>query len=117
MLVVGAGPAGLEAARALGQRGYRVVLAEATRELGGRVSREARLPGLAAWMRVRDWRAASSTGCPNVEVTARARLTADDVLGFGFDARRGRHRLRAGAPTASGAAHAAARRWTPGRRC
>ena len=37
VLVVGAGPAGLEAAMALGKRGYEVVLAEATRELGGRV--------------------------------------------------------------------------------
>ena len=53
VLVVGAGPAGLEAAHALGKRGYDVVLAEAGDELGGRVAREARLPGLAAWIRVR----------------------------------------------------------------
>ncbi len=45
VLVVGAGPAGLEAAMSLGRRGYEVVLAEATGELGGRVVREARLPG------------------------------------------------------------------------
>jgi dimethylamine/trimethylamine dehydrogenase len=56
VLVVGVGPAGLECARALGARGYRVTLAEATRELGGRVHHEARLPGLAEWGRVRDWR-------------------------------------------------------------
>ena len=36
VLVVGAGPAGLEAARALGHRGYQVLLAEAEREPGGR---------------------------------------------------------------------------------
>ena len=54
VLVVGAGPAGLEAARALGQRGCAVSLAEARRELGGRVTRESRLPGLAEWARVRD---------------------------------------------------------------
>ena len=35
VLIVGAGPAGMEAARMLGQRGYSVMLAEATRELGG----------------------------------------------------------------------------------
>src|SRR5262249_21313258 len=46
ILVVGAGPAGLEAARALGQRGYEVHLAEATTEVGGRVARESKLPGL-----------------------------------------------------------------------
>ena len=56
VLIVGAGPAGLEAARGLGQRGYRVALAEATTGLGGRVSWESGLPGLAAWARVRDWR-------------------------------------------------------------
>jgi dimethylamine/trimethylamine dehydrogenase len=52
ILIVGAGPAGLEAARALGQRGYEVVLTEATRELGGRVAAESRLPGLHEWKRV-----------------------------------------------------------------
>ncbi|MFQ5784505.1 MAG: NAD(P)-binding protein, partial [Alphaproteobacteria bacterium] len=44
VLVVGAGPAGLECVRALGQRGYAVTLAEATTELGGRVTDESRLP-------------------------------------------------------------------------
>ncbi len=48
VLVVGAGPAGLEAARALGNRGYTVSLAESSRALGGRVEREAKLPGLSA---------------------------------------------------------------------
>ena len=43
VLVVGAGPAGLEAAVALGQRGYTVALAEARRELGGRVTLESSL--------------------------------------------------------------------------
>jgi dimethylamine/trimethylamine dehydrogenase len=49
VLVVGAGPAGLEATRALGQRGYAVTLAEAGKELGGRVIQESALPGLSAW--------------------------------------------------------------------
>ena len=56
VLVVGGGPAGLEAARALGQRGYRVTLAEARKAFGGRVTQESALPGLQAWARVRDWR-------------------------------------------------------------
>ncbi len=40
VLVVGGGPAGLECALALGNRGYRVILAESCEELGGRVIRE-----------------------------------------------------------------------------
>ena len=56
VLIVGAGPAGLEAARALGQRGLQVTIADQAREAGGRVARECRLPGLSAWGRVRDWR-------------------------------------------------------------
>ena len=40
VLIVGAGPAGLETACALGQRGYLIILAEAEQELGGRINRE-----------------------------------------------------------------------------
>ena len=79
VLVVGAGPAGLEAARALGQRGYEVVLAEAGTELGGRVSLESRLPGLSAWGRVRDWRVGQLHKLPNVEVYRASRLDAAQV--------------------------------------
>ncbi len=56
VLVVGGGPAGLEAAMVLGRRGYEVALAEAGTMLGGRVTRERALPGLAAWGRVADYR-------------------------------------------------------------
>jgi dimethylamine/trimethylamine dehydrogenase len=83
VLVVGAGPAGLEAARALGQRGYAVQLAEAEAELGGRVTREARLPGLAEWARVRDWRVGQMRRMPNVEIYPGNRLSAQDVLDTG----------------------------------
>jgi dimethylamine/trimethylamine dehydrogenase len=83
VLVVGAGPAGLEAARALGERGYHVMLAEATRELGGRVARECRLPGLAAWGRVRDWRVGQLAKLANVEIFRESRLDADAVLEAG----------------------------------
>lgn len=83
VLIVGAGPAGLEAARALGQRGYEVHLAEAQRELGGRVTLESRLPGLAEWARVRDWRIGQIDKMPNVTVYRDNTLTAQDVLDFG----------------------------------
>jgi dimethylamine/trimethylamine dehydrogenase len=84
VLIVGAGPAGLEAAHALGKRGYDVALAEAGTELGGRVAREAKLPGLAAWIRVRDYRALQLNQLPNVQTYLASQLTAQDVLEFGF---------------------------------
>ena len=85
VLVVGAGPAGLEAARALGQRGCAVSLAEARRELGGRVTRESRLPGLAEWARVRDWRVGQIHKLANVDVYLDSVLSAQDVLDFGAE--------------------------------
>jgi dimethylamine/trimethylamine dehydrogenase len=85
VLVVGSGPAGLETARALGQRGYEVHLAEARRELGGRVTREARLPGLAEWARVRDWRLGQIRKMANVATYLDSMLTAQDVLDFGAE--------------------------------
>ncbi len=85
VLVVGAGPAGLEAARALGQRGYRGTLAEAGAELGGRVSVESRLPGLAEWARVRDYRAGQIAQLANVDVYRESRLSAGEIADYGFD--------------------------------
>ena len=80
ILVIGAGPAGLEATRALGQRGYKVLLAEATTELGGRVTQEAKLPGLSEWARVRDYRVNQIQVMPNVEIFLDNELTAEEAL-------------------------------------
>ena len=85
ILVVGAGPAGLEATRALGQRGYHVTLAEAGTELGGRATQESALPGLSAWARVRDWRVGRIREMANVEVYLDSDLSANDVKDFGYD--------------------------------
>tara|TARA_B110000008_G_C16978910_1_gene567522 strand:- start:9639 stop:11750 length:2112 start_codon:yes stop_codon:yes gene_type:complete len=84
-LIVGTGPAGLEAARALSVRGYDVALAEAGTELGGRVTRECKLPGLAAWGRVVDYRQYQISQKPNVETYFDSRLSADEILEFGFE--------------------------------
>ncbi len=83
VLVIGAGPSGLECARLLGRRGYTVHLAEAAEELGGRVTLESRLPGLAAWARVRDYRVNQLNKMQNVEMLRGSRVTADEVLEFG----------------------------------
>ena len=85
LLIVGAGPSGLEAARILGQRGYQVMLAEAERELGGRVNRETRLPGLSEWVRVRDHRVQQIRAMPNVEVYPDNTIQAGDVFEMGAD--------------------------------
>jgi len=85
VLVVGAGPAGLEATRALGQRGYNVMLAEASTELGGRVAQECRLPGLSEWGRVIEHRVQQIQTMPNVDVFLDNYLHAEDALSIGAE--------------------------------
>jgi dimethylamine/trimethylamine dehydrogenase len=83
VLVVGAGPAGLEAALSAARRGFEVHLAEATSHLGGRVSRESRLPGLSEWARVRDWRVTQLERMGNVSIYRESTLEAEHVREFG----------------------------------
>ena len=68
----------------LGQRGYRVALAEADKTLGGRISRESQLPGLAEWARVRDWRLGQIAKLPNVKIYPDNHLDAAAVLKLGM---------------------------------
>jgi len=84
-LIVGGGSAGLECARVLGRRGYTVHLAEAREQPGGRVTRESRLPGLAAWARVRDYRLNQLNKMQNVQILLGSRVTAGEVLEFGAE--------------------------------
>ncbi len=83
VLVVGAGPAGLEAALQAAKRGYRVTLSEAGTVLGGRVARERLLPGLSAWGRLADYRVGQLAPLANADIYRDSRLTADDVLAMG----------------------------------
>lgn len=85
VLVVGSGPAGLEAARALSERGYDVAIAEAGTELGGRVAKERKLPGLSAWGRVLEYREYQISQKPNVETYFDSELDAESILEFGFE--------------------------------
>jgi dimethylamine/trimethylamine dehydrogenase len=85
VLVVGGGPAGLECALALGKRGYRVILAEESEELGGRVSKESKLPGLAEWGRVRDHRVVMLEKLKNVTLYLGSSLSTEDIFEFSAD--------------------------------
>ena len=85
ILVVGAGPAGLECARALGQRGYAVTLVEERREPGGRVLRESNLPGLNEWRRVIDWRLTQINKLSNISLYPSSPMSATDILEAGIE--------------------------------
>jgi len=83
VLVVGGGPAGLEAALTLGRRGFTVALADAAETFGGRLAFEAKLPGLSQWHRVVDYRLGRLRAMANVSLYPASRLSAADVLDFG----------------------------------
>ena len=107
VLIVGAGPAGLEAAMSLGRRGCRVVVADAADSPGGRVIMESRLPGLSAWKRVVDYRLGQIEKLDQVEIFLQSNLDKNQVLDFAkgtrYSARRHRHRPRNGMIRAWGA--------------
>lgn len=86
VLVVGAGPAGMECAIVLGKRGFRRVhLVEAGDEPGGAVRWTANLPGLGEWRRVVNWRVIQLAKLRNVELILGAALDASAVREYGAE--------------------------------
>jgi len=86
VLIVGGGPAGMECARVLGERGYEVHLREAEAELGGHWKHVAKLPRLNEWGRVVTYRQIQLLKMKNVEVhLGVGKMSADDVLEYGAD--------------------------------
>ena len=85
ILVIGAGPSGLECARALGQRGYEVNIVDSRHNPGGRVLRESSLPGLNEWRRIIDWRLTQIQKIPNINIFPSSKMSAADVLDSGID--------------------------------
>ena len=83
VLIVGAGPAGLECGLSLAKRGYGVTIAETAANPGGRVIREGELPGLGAWKRVVDHRIYQLNQMQNVKLYLQSEMTADAVTEFG----------------------------------
>jgi dimethylamine/trimethylamine dehydrogenase len=84
VMVVGGGPAGLECARVLGQRGNTVTLVEARKGFGGRVALESNLPGLAEWRRVIDWRLTQIQKMDNVSLFPGSQMDAEEILEAGI---------------------------------
>jgi dimethylamine/trimethylamine dehydrogenase len=80
VLVVGAGPAGLECAIVLAKRGFeRVRLVEAAAEIGGCMRWIPQLPGLEAWGRFVEWRRREIDRLDNLELVTDVRLHAADI--------------------------------------
>jgi dimethylamine/trimethylamine dehydrogenase len=82
-LVIGAGPAGLEAALTFARRGLEVSLVEAQLELGGRLAWESQLPGAKTLGRVRDYRVYQLQRMANVQILRDSLIGADEVIEFG----------------------------------
>ena len=84
VLVIGAGPAGLECAHILGKRAMRkVYLADAEMELGGALRYIGALPGQSEWRRVIAYREGQIQKMANVELVLGHTLTVDEILESG----------------------------------
>ncbi len=80
ILIIGGGPAGLEAGLTAARRGYQVTIAERSSELGGRLNFEASLPGLNAWARIKDYRLYALKQMDNVSLYTESELSLENIL-------------------------------------
>lgn len=85
VVVIGGGPAGLEAAWVAAARGHRVTLLERSPQLGGKIRLAQRLPGRAEIADFADWRAAECRR-RGVEIRLNSEATADAILALHPDA-------------------------------
>jgi len=85
VLVIGGGPAGMEAARVARLDGHEVTLWEQASELGGQLLLAARPPHQQEWGEYTTWLAAS-VAAAGVEIRCGVQATAADVEAFAADA-------------------------------
>ena len=85
VLIVGAGPAGLECALQLSRQGYSVLLAEKKSDVGGRILNECQLPGFSSYKRVRDYRYQQLVVSPRVDLLLENTVTAQEVADSGIN--------------------------------
>jgi dimethylamine/trimethylamine dehydrogenase len=86
IMVVGAGPAGLECAMTLGRRGYEIVhVVDAADEVGGHLKWVSGLPGFAAWKRVIDWRETQINMRTEVQIQLNSKMSYEDILECGAE--------------------------------
>jgi 2,4-dienoyl-CoA reductase-like NADH-dependent reductase (Old Yellow Enzyme family) len=85
VVVVGGGPAGLEAAWVAAARGHTVILLERSTELGGKIRLAQRLPGRAEIADFADWRAGECRR-RGVDIQLNLEATAESVLALRPDA-------------------------------
>jgi dimethylamine/trimethylamine dehydrogenase len=86
VLVIGAGPAGMECAMVLGRRGMRRVhLVEAQDDMGGIMRWIPQLPGLGEWARVVNYRKIQIDKLKNVEFIPDTALDANGVKEYGAE--------------------------------
>ncbi len=85
VLIVGAGPAGLECARVAAERGHRVTLCEASGELGGQFRLAGKQPRRAQILDLMEWYA-RQLGKLEVDLRYHTPLDAEEIRAFGADA-------------------------------
>ncbi len=86
VLVVGAGPAGLECALTLVRRGMsNVHLVDAADRVGGSLNWVAKIPGRHEWRHVIEYRRFQLDKMADAQVILNRRLSADDVMGYGAE--------------------------------